>query len=50
MKAISTLALLVDAADFRRIIGPITDPSGAFSPAAKVTVRSVATGASPTLA
>jgi hypothetical protein len=50
MKAISTRALLVDAADFRRTMGPITDRQERSFPGAKVTMRSVATGGSPTLA
>jgi outer membrane receptor protein involved in Fe transport len=55
MKAISTLALsfaLLTFGAFRafpqaetgQIVGTVTDPSGAFIPGAKVTVRSIATG------
>jgi len=55
MKALSTLALLFalltfgafrafPQAETGQIIGTVTDPSGAFIPNAKVTVRSIATG------
>src|ERR1700722_16543974 len=59
MKALSTLALLFALLSFGafnafpqaetgQIIGTVTDPSGAFIPGAKVTVKSVATGAERT--
>jgi hypothetical protein len=55
MKALSTLALVFALLSFGafkafpqaetgQIIGTVTDPSGAFIPGAKVTVRSIATG------
>jgi outer membrane receptor protein involved in Fe transport len=59
MKAISTVALIFALLSFGafkafpqaetgQIVGAVTDPSGAFIPGAKVTVRSVATGAERT--
>ena len=59
MRTISTLALIFALLSFGafnafpqaetgQIIGTVTDPSGAFIPGAKVTVRSVATGAERT--
>jgi outer membrane receptor protein involved in Fe transport len=56
MKALSTLALIFalltfgafnafPQAETGQIVGSVTDPSGAFIPGAKVTARSVATGA-----
>src|ERR1700685_4120422 len=55
MKVLSTLALIFALLSFGafnafpqaetgQIVGTVTDPSGAFIPGAKVTVRSVATG------
>jgi outer membrane receptor protein involved in Fe transport len=59
MKALSTLALILalltfgafqafPQAETGQIVGTVSDPSGAFIPGAKVTVRSVATGSERT--